>query len=141
MGRHGQNLWAGAVARTVETSAEGLIEAGAAVANRSQWNVALAAGGVSRPVRFLTPDGAHVPGLECRAIRTADGWLAYANNLDRRNEKQLKLATGLELSRVRNLTMETDSPLSFTVPGGETYILRLNANQGKSAMSIQNRNR
>ena len=91
----------------------------------------LAAGGVSRPVRFLTPDGAHVPGLEYRAIKTADGWLAYVNNLDRKNDKQLKLATGLQLSRIRNLTLETDLPLSFTLPAGETYILRLNANQSK----------
>jgi len=52
-------------------------------------NAVLAAAGVSRPVRFLTPDGAHVTGLECRAIKTADGWLAYVNNLDRKNDKQL----------------------------------------------------
>jgi hypothetical protein len=89
------------------------------------------AAGVSRPVRFLTPDGAHVTGLEYRAIKTADGWLAYVNNLDRKHDKQLKLATGLELSRIRNLTLETDLPLGFTLPAGETYILRLNANQSK----------
>ena len=94
-------------------------------------NAVLAAAGVSRPVRFLTPDGAHVPGLEYRAIKTADGWLAYVNNLDRRNDKQLKLVTGPKLSGVRNLTLETDLPLSFTLPDGETYILRLNANQSK----------
>jgi hypothetical protein len=94
-------------------------------------NAVLAAGGVYRPVRFLTPDGAHVPGLEYRAIKTADGWLAYVNNLDRKNDKQLKLATSHELSGIRNLTLETDLPLSFTLPAGEIYILRLNANQSK----------
>ena len=88
-------------------------------------NAVLAAGGVSHPVRFLTPDGVHVPGLEYRAIKTADGWLAYVNNLDRQNDKQLKLASGPKLSGVRNLTLETDLPLSFTLPAGETYILRL----------------
>ena len=36
------------------------------------------------PIRFLTPDGKHVSGLEYRAIKTSDGWLAYVNNLDRK---------------------------------------------------------
>jgi hypothetical protein len=81
--------------------------------------------GAQSPVRFLTPDGRHVAGLEYRAIRTSEGWLAFVNNLDRKRDRQVTLATSLKVTDIRNLTLETDLASTFTVPAGETYILRL----------------
>jgi hypothetical protein len=81
--------------------------------------------GAQSPVRFLTADGRHVAGLEYRAIQTSEGWLAFINNLDRKRERQVTLATSLKVTGIRNLTLETDLAPSFTVPTGETYILRL----------------
>jgi hypothetical protein len=81
--------------------------------------------GAQSPVRFLTADGRHVAGLEYRAIQTSEGWLAFVNNLDRKRDRQVTLATSLKMSGIRNLTLETDLAPSFTVPAGETYILRL----------------
>jgi hypothetical protein len=81
--------------------------------------------GVQRPIRFLTPDGKHVSGLEYRAIQSGDGWLAYVNNLNRQQDQPVKLVTRLVLNGIRNLTLERDLSPSFTVPAGETYILRL----------------
>jgi hypothetical protein len=85
----------------------------------------VAKAGVPRPVRFLSPDGGRVPGLEYRAVQTATGWLAYVNNLVRKESRQAKLVSDVEFRGIRNLTLERDLPLSFTVPAGETYILKL----------------
>jgi beta-galactosidase GanA len=81
--------------------------------------------GTERQVRFTSPDGKRVPGLEYRALKTADGWLAYVNNLDRDKAKELKLASAVKFAGITNLTLATDLPLSFTLPAGETYILKL----------------
>ncbi len=81
--------------------------------------------GVARPVRFLSPEGKHVPKLEYRAIRAGGQWLAYVNNLDAKEPCQVKLSGETKFRGVRNLTLETDLPASFTLPGGETWILRL----------------
>ena len=81
--------------------------------------------GAQSPVRFLTADGRHVAGLEYRAIQTSEGWLAFVNNLDRKRDRQVTLATSLKVTGIRSLTLETDLAPSFTVPAGETYILRL----------------
>jgi hypothetical protein len=80
---------------------------------------------VQRPIRFLTPDNRHVRGLEYRAIKTTEGWLAFVNNLDRQRDQPIKLATQLKFNRLHNLTLEHDLPPSFTLPSGETYILKL----------------
>ncbi len=85
----------------------------------------LAASGTQSPIRFLTADGKHVRGLEYRAIKSGEDWLAFVNNLDRRRDQEVKLATDLRFAGVRNLTLECDLPPRFTVPAGETYILRL----------------
>ena len=81
--------------------------------------------GAQSAIRFLTPEGKHVSGLEYRVINTGDGWLAYVNNLDRKQDLQVKLATDLKLRGIRNLTLETDLTPRFTLPAGETYILKL----------------
>ena len=70
----------------------------------------LASCGSQSSVRFLTPDGKHVPGLEYRAIRSGDGWLAFVNNLDRKQDREVQLATDFKFSRIRNLTLECDLP-------------------------------
>ena len=80
--------------------------------------------GAQSPIRFLTPEGKHVSGLEYRAIKTSDGALAFVNNLDRKRDQQVKLTANLPFSML-NLTLETDSAPSFAVPAGETYILKL----------------
>jgi len=85
----------------------------------------LAGCGAQSPIRFLTPDGKHVSGLEYRAIKTTDGWLAFVNNLDRKREQRVTLASDLKFKGLRNLTLESDLAHSFTVPAGETYILKL----------------
>ena len=85
----------------------------------------LAGCGAQSPIRFLTPDGKHVSGLEYRAIKTSDGWLAFVNNLDRKRDRQVKLTSKLKFSGIRNLTLESDLTPSFAVPAGETYILKL----------------
>jgi hypothetical protein len=85
----------------------------------------LASSGAARPIRFLTPEGKHARGLEYRAIKTGEDWLAFVNNLDRGRDQEVKLATDLKFAVVRNLTLECDLPPKFTVPAGETYILRL----------------
>ncbi len=85
----------------------------------------LAGCGAQGPIRFLTPDGNHVSGLEYRAIKASNGWLAFVNNLDRKRDLQVKLTTSLKFSGIRNLTLESDVAPSFTVPAGETYILKL----------------
>jgi hypothetical protein len=85
----------------------------------------LAKAGVQREVRFLSPEGKHVPGLEYRAIKAQSSWLAYVNNLDRRQARQVKLTSEIKFRGIRNLTLERDLPLSFLVPAGETFILRL----------------
>lgn len=85
----------------------------------------LAGCGAQSPIRFLTPDGKHVSGLESRAIKTTDGWLAFVNNLDRQRDQEVKLTSKLKLSGIRNLTLESDLPPSFAIPAGETYILKL----------------
>jgi hypothetical protein len=77
------------------------------------------------PIRFLTPSGKHVSRLEYRAIKASDFWLAYVNNLDRKQDLQVELATDLKLSGIRNLTLESDLAPRFTLPAGETYILKL----------------
>jgi hypothetical protein len=51
--------------------------------------------------------------------------LAFVNNLDRKHDREVKLATDLKFSGIRNLTLESDLTPSFTLPAGETYILRL----------------
>ena len=84
----------------------------------------LAGCGSQSPVRFLTPDGKHVRGLEYRAIRSGEGWLAFVNNLDRKHDQQIRLTANITFS-IRNLTLETDLEPSFVVPAGETYILKL----------------
>jgi hypothetical protein len=66
-----------------------------------------------------------VGGLEYRAIKTSDGWLAFVNNLDRKRDQQVRIASNLEFSGIRNLTLESDLTPSFTVPAGETYVLKL----------------
>ena len=85
----------------------------------------VAASGAQSPIRFLTPDGKHAPGLEYRAIKSGEDWLAFVNNLDRSRDQEVRLATDLTLAGVHNLTLELDLPPRFTVPAGETYILRL----------------
>lgn len=85
----------------------------------------VAKAGVPREVRFLSPEGKRVPGLEYRAIKTPGGWLAYVDNLDRNESRQVKLSSPTEFRGIRNLTLDSDLPLDFAVPGGETYILRL----------------
>ncbi len=85
----------------------------------------LTACGAQSPVRFSAPGGRHVTGLEYRAIQTSEGWLAFVNNLDRKHDLQVQLATSLKFAGIRNLTLETDLAPSFTVPAGETYILKL----------------
>jgi hypothetical protein len=85
----------------------------------------LAGCGAESPIRFLTPEGQHVSGLEYRVIKTSDGWLAFVNNLDRKRDQQVKLTAKLTFSGIRNLTLETDLAPSFTLPAGETYILKL----------------
>ncbi len=80
---------------------------------------------IRREVRFLSPEGGRAPRLESRAIRTRDGWLAYVNNLDRKESRQLKLASPIKFSGIRNLILERDLPLSFTLPPGETWIMKL----------------
>jgi hypothetical protein len=85
----------------------------------------LAGCGAQSPIRFLTPGGKHVSGLEYRAIKTSDGWLAFVNNLDRAREQHVKLASDLKFKGLRNLTLESNLAPSFTVPAGETYILKL----------------
>jgi hypothetical protein len=77
------------------------------------------------PIRFLTPSGKHVSRLEYRAIKASDFWLAYVNNLGRKQDLQVELATDLKLSGIRNLTLESDLAPRFTLPAGETYILKL----------------
>jgi hypothetical protein len=84
----------------------------------------LAGCGAQSPIRFLTPEGKHVSGLEYRAIKTSDGGLAFVNNLDRKRDQQVKLTANLTFI-IRNLTLETDLAPSFAVPAGETYILKL----------------
>jgi hypothetical protein len=84
----------------------------------------LAGCGAQSPIRFLTPEGKHVSGLEYRAIKTSDGCLAFVNNLDRKRDQQVRLTANLTFS-IRNLTLETDLGPSFVVPAGETYILKL----------------
>jgi hypothetical protein len=84
---------------------------------------------VPRPVRFLSPDGQRVSNLEYRAVKTPSGWLAYVNNLDRKEARQLNLTSDIRFSGIRNLTLETDLPLAFTLPAGETWILRLKTSQ------------
>jgi hypothetical protein len=86
----------------------------------------LAGCGAQSPIRFLTPQGKHVSGLEYRAIKTRDGWLAFVNNLERKRDQQVKLAAALKFSRLRNLTLESELTPIFVVPAGETYILKLN---------------
>jgi hypothetical protein len=86
----------------------------------------LAGCGAQSPIRFLTPQGKHVSGLEYRAIKTRDGWLAFVNNLERKRDLQVKLAAALKFSRLRNLTLESELTPIFVVPAGETYILKLN---------------
>jgi hypothetical protein len=78
------------------------------------------------PIQFLTSEGKHVSGLEYRALKTEDGWLAYVNNLDRKRDQQVKLTTKLKFTAIRNLTLERALTPNFTVPAGETYLLRLN---------------
>jgi hypothetical protein len=85
----------------------------------------VAKAGIQRPVRFLSPGGNRARGLEYRAVHTASGWLAYVNNLDRKEARQAKLLSAVKFRGIRNLTLDTDLPLSFTVPAGETYILKL----------------
>jgi hypothetical protein len=85
----------------------------------------IAKAGVRREVRFLSPSGERVPGLEYRAIQQPGGWLAYVNNLDRKQARELKLATAFHVSGIRNRTLERDLPASFTLPAGETWILEL----------------
>ena len=85
----------------------------------------LARCGAQSPIRFLSPDGNHVSGLEYRAIQTSDGWLAFVNNLDRQRAQQVKLAANFHFSGMRNLTLASALTPSFTVPAGETYILKL----------------
>jgi hypothetical protein len=80
---------------------------------------------VERPVKFLSPDGRRVAGLEYRAIQTNDGWLAYVNNLDRKEAKELMLSSATEFGGITNLTLARDLPTRFTLPAGETYILEL----------------
>jgi beta-galactosidase len=84
----------------------------------------LAGCGAQSPIRFLTPEGKHVSGLEYRAIKSSDGYLAFVNNLDRKHDQQVRLTPNLAFS-IRNLTLETDLEPSFVVPAGETYILKL----------------
>ncbi len=76
-------------------------------------------------VRFLSPAGRRVPRLEYGAVESPGGWLAYVNNLDAKQGQQIKLAGGLKFRGLRNLTLENDLPLEFTLPAGETWILRL----------------
>jgi hypothetical protein len=80
---------------------------------------------IQRPVRFLSPDGTRISSVEYRAIKTPDGWLAYVNNLDRKQSRQVKLSSQIKFSGIRNLTLETDLPSAFTLPAGETWILSL----------------
>ena len=84
-----------------------------------------AGSGLQSPIRFLSPEDKHVSGLEYRAIKISDGWLAFVNNLDRQRDQQVKLTTTLKFTGVRNLTLERGLGPRFTLPAGETYILRL----------------
>jgi hypothetical protein len=84
----------------------------------------LASCGSQSPIRFLTPEGKHVSGLEYRAIKTSEGWLAFVNNLDRKRDQQVRLTANVTLS-IRNLTLETEMGPRFVVPAGETYVLKL----------------
>ncbi len=93
----------------------------------------VAACGAQSPIQFLTPDAKHVSGLEYRAIQGSDGWLAYVNNLDRQRDHRVKLVTKLKFTRIRNLTLETDLAPTFTLPAGETYIMRLENGKGMTA--------
>ncbi len=81
--------------------------------------------GAERPVRFLTADGKRVSGLEYRAVRTNDGWLAYVNNLDRDVPKQVTLTSALHFSGITNLTLARELPTTFRLPAEETWILKL----------------
>jgi hypothetical protein len=85
----------------------------------------LAGAGLQSPIRFLSPEGKRVSGLEYRAIKTSGGWLAFVNNLNRQHDQQIELATKLRITGVRNLTLERDLGRRFMLPAGETYILRL----------------
>ena len=71
-----------------------------------------------RNVRFLSPDGRRVPRLEYRAVETLGGWLAYVNNLDAKQTRQIKLASRVKFRGVRNLTLENDLPQECTLPAG-----------------------
>jgi hypothetical protein len=81
--------------------------------------------GSASEVKFLSPDGKNVPGLEYHVIKTDGGYLAYVNNLDRDNAKQLKLTGNIKFTGISNLTLESDMPTSFTLPAEETFILKL----------------
>jgi hypothetical protein len=85
----------------------------------------LANSGLQSPIRFLSPEGKRVSGLEYRVIKTSGGWLAFVNNLDRQRDQQVELTTKLKLTGIRNLTLERDLERRFALPAGETYILRL----------------
>jgi hypothetical protein len=85
----------------------------------------VAKAGIQREIRFLSAQGKRLPGLEYRAIRTPSGWLAYVNNLDSKEALPLKLASTVQFRGLRNLTLERDLPLSFTLPAGETWIMKL----------------
>ncbi len=85
----------------------------------------LAGCGAQSPIRFLGPNSEHVRRLEYRAVRSGDGWLAFVNNLDPKHDCQVQLATDLKFGCIRNLTLESDLSPRFTVPAGETYILKL----------------
>jgi hypothetical protein len=85
----------------------------------------LTACGTERPIRFLTPEGKHVRGLEYRVIKSGEDWLAFVNNLDEKQDNEVKLATELKFGQIRNLTLESDLLPKFVVPAGETYILLL----------------
>jgi hypothetical protein len=85
----------------------------------------LAAAGVPRTVNFLSPEGKRVPGLEYRAIPTPEGWLAFVNNLDRDQAKELVVSGPLKFAAVSNLTLAQELPTRFTLPAGETYVLKL----------------
>ncbi|MFI5378443.1 MAG: beta-galactosidase trimerization domain-containing protein [Tepidisphaerales bacterium] len=85
----------------------------------------VAKAGIPRPVRFLSPEGQRVSHLEYRAVKTPEGWLAYVNNLDRKEARQLKLSSDIKFTALRNLTLEADLPFTFTLPAGETWVVRL----------------
>jgi hypothetical protein len=81
--------------------------------------------GVRRDVRFLSPSGRRVPRLEYGAVESRGRWLAYVNNLDPKQGQQIKFAGRVKFRGIRNLTLENDLPLEFTLPPGETWILEL----------------